>query len=65
MLSIRNVVCVFCSKIIAAACPKSPPFVYSSSIFLIAIPDDFEIAFIANFSAIPISTPSKSGLNFP
>ncbi len=65
MFSIRNVVWVFCSRIIAAACPKSPLFVYSSSIFLIAIPDDFDIALIANFSATPNSMPSKSGLNFP
>jgi len=38
---------------------------YSSSIFLIGIPDDFEIALIASFSATPNSTPSKSGLSFP
>ena len=65
IFSTRNVVCVFCSKITAAACPKSPPFVYSSSIFLIAMPDDLETALIANFSATPNSIPSKSGLNFP
>ncbi len=65
MFSTRNVVCVFCSRIIDAASPKSPPFVYSSSIFLIAIPDDFDTALIANFSATPNSIPSKSGLSFP
>ena len=65
MSSTRNVVCVFCSSIIDAACPRSPSFLYSSSIFLIGIPDDFEIALIASFSATPNSTPSKSGLSFP
>ena len=44
MSSTRNVVCVFCSSIIDAACPRSPSFLYSSSIFLTGIPDDFEIA---------------------
>ena len=63
--STRNVVCVFCSKIIDAACPKSPSILYLSSIFLIGIPDDLEIALIASFSATPNSIPSKSGLNFP
>ena len=29
------------------------------------MPDDFDIALIANFSATPNSIPSKSGLNFP
>ncbi|KEQ55913.1 hypothetical protein AAA799N04_01680 [Marine Group I thaumarchaeote SCGC AAA799-N04] len=65
MSSTRKVVCVFCSSITDAACPRSPPFLYSSSIFLIGIPDDFEIDLIASFSATPSSTPSKSGLSFP
>ena len=65
MSSTRKVVCVFCSSTIDAACPKSPLFLYSSSIFLIGIPDDFDIDLIASFSATPSSIPSKSGLNFP